>query len=368
MWLVGLAGARARRGAGGPGCASEGVVAAGLLACLVLAPSAASGQHEPVRGDPIIAAPSTVVEHSVSGRLTVDAAGVPRPVGGTWVILHRVGPDHAGPVDSLRTDALGRFSFRYPRAPEDEAIFFLSGSHGGVAYFSGSIRDRDVTGGAADIVAFDTSSAPGILRTLGRHIVIGRPRGDRREVLEVIEISNDTALTIVAAGDDRPSWTGILPSDAADFAVGEGDVGEGGLTFNDGRLELFAPVAPGIKQVTFGYTLPMAAFPVSIPIGDSLPVLEVLIESRNGSAQGAGLREVDPTVAGERTFRRFLSENAPANAVVRVDVREDRDGGAILLPLVLVASAILVGALIVVIRRQSAARDEAPLAEGAAGT
>jgi hypothetical protein len=308
------------------------------------------------------------VEHTVSGQLAVDAAGSSRPIGGTWVILHRVGPDHAGPLDSLRTDARGRFSFSYPRAPEDEAIFFLSGSHGGVAYFSSPIRERNVAGGAADIVAFDTSSAPGMLRTLGRHIVIGRPRGDRREILEVIEISNDTALTIVAGGSDSPSWTGILPSGAADFAVGEGDVGEGGLVFNDGRLELYAPVAPGIKQVTFGYTLPMAAFPVSIPIGDSLPVLEVLIESRHGAAQGAGLREVDPTVAGERTFRRFLAENAPANAVVRVEVGEDRDGASILVPLMIIASAILIVALVVVIRRQSAVRSEARLAEGPAGT
>jgi hypothetical protein len=324
---------------------------------LALLPVAAIAQHERPRPDPEDRELGTAVEHRVRGQIMVDEGSSQRLLPGTWVILHRVGADSAGPVDSVRADAGGRFAFTYQRSPQDEAIFFLSGSHGGIAYFSSPLRTRDESGEGAVIVAFDTSSNVGILRTLGRHVVVGARRGDRREMLEAIEISNDTALTIVAAGDDRPSWATILPEGATDFTVGEGDVGDGGLVLNGGRVELYAPVAPGIKQVTFRYTLPAAAFPVSLPLTDTLAVLEVLIESRAGSAEGAGLREVDPTITGDRTFRRFLAENAPANSVLRIDVGDDRKGGNLVLPFLIAAAGILLAVLVMVLRRHAGDSD-----------
>ncbi|MFL5571889.1 MAG: hypothetical protein ACJ78R_00085, partial [Gemmatimonadaceae bacterium] len=57
-------------------------------------------------------------------------------VSGAWVVLHRVGPDRAGPLDSTLSDARGRYSFNYVRSGSDDAIYFVSASYDGIAYFT----------------------------------------------------------------------------------------------------------------------------------------------------------------------------------------------------------------------------------------
>ena len=44
------------------------------------------------------------------------------PVPAAWVVLHRVGPDRAGPLDSVRSDSRGRYAFRYTRTGSEDAI------------------------------------------------------------------------------------------------------------------------------------------------------------------------------------------------------------------------------------------------------
>jgi hypothetical protein len=48
------------------------------------------------------------------------------PVSSAWVVLHRVGPDRAGPIDSVQSDARGRFSFNYERTGSADAVYFVS--------------------------------------------------------------------------------------------------------------------------------------------------------------------------------------------------------------------------------------------------
>jgi hypothetical protein len=59
---------------------------------------------------------------SIAGRVLLPGIGAEgTPVAGAWVTLHRVGPDAAGPIDSLRTSRDGRYEFRY-RATGDRRI------------------------------------------------------------------------------------------------------------------------------------------------------------------------------------------------------------------------------------------------------
>ena len=58
------------------------------------------------------------------------------PVSGAWVVLHRVGPDSAGPLDSIQSDSRGRYSFNYVRTGSEDAIYFVSASYDGIAYFT----------------------------------------------------------------------------------------------------------------------------------------------------------------------------------------------------------------------------------------
>jgi hypothetical protein len=256
----------------------------------------------------------------VSGRV-VRPAGKERtePVSGVMVTLHRVGRDSAGPLDSARSGPDGRFAFRYRPFGEEEAVYFVSSSYAGIAYFSAPLRAARVTGDDAELMVFDTTSTGVQLSAQGRHVVVaGLDSARRRRVIEVFELSNDSGLTRVAGPGDEPSWRVRLPANAQEVQVGQGDVSPDAVTFADGAMLVFAPFAPGIKQVSVQYLLPAASFPLSIPVEERTGVLEVLLEDPQASAEGGGLREVPPADAEGRHFRRYLAQDVPAGAVVRL--------------------------------------------------
>lgn len=270
-----------------------------------------------------VAAADTVVPEArvVRGRVVNPAGTQERPVPGAWVVLHRVGPDRAAPLDSTQSGVDGRYEFRYRTSGSADALYFVSAMHAGIAYFSVPLREREVGGGAADIVVFDTSSVARALGIQGRHVIVGAPgpNGDR-EVVEVFELSNDTSVTLVARDSVRPIWSVALPDDATGFAVGQGDVGRDALILRDGRALLFAPFAPGVKQLSFSYRLGGGAFPLAVPATAVTSVFEVLVEEPGASASGPGLQEQDPVAVSGRNFRRFLAQDVPANGVVRIAV------------------------------------------------
>ncbi|MDQ3997013.1 MAG: hypothetical protein M3303_08335, partial [Gemmatimonadota bacterium] len=176
------------------------------------------------------AIPSVAAGQRVSGRVVLPGGEHPPPVPGAWVVLHRIAHDTSGPLDSVRTNARGAYTFRYTRAEDDSALYLVSSMRGGVAYFTPPLRPGDVRGEPAELMVFDTTSAKLPLRVQGRHFVVARGVGDRNhEVLEVYELSNDSSLTAIAPRDGRPVWTAVVPAGARAFRVGEGDVSEGGL-------------------------------------------------------------------------------------------------------------------------------------------
>ena len=291
--------------------------------------------------------------HRVQGRVVMprdgEAAGVP----GIMVTLHRVGPDTAGPVDSMRTRADGRYEFRYRPFGAAEALYFVSASHAGIAHFSPPLRGPLVTGEEAEVTVFDTTSRVFALTVRGRHLVVSTPAvaggaGDAsRTVIEVFEISNDSMLTMVAGEGpgEHPTWTAILPPGARNFQVGQGDISADAVSFKEGRVLVFAPFAPGLKQLSFSYVLPADAFPLRVPVERKTDVLEVLLEEAQGRVTGAGLASQGPVDAEGRTFQRYLAQNAPANGVATITLPEAK-GTSRALWIVLVALAVGVAMLI----------------------
>jgi hypothetical protein len=63
----------------------------------------------------------------------------------------------------------------------------------------------------------------------------------------------------------------------------------------------------------------VSAFPIAAPLGRPISVLEVLLEEPRASVEGARLTEVAPATIDGRTFRRFLSQDTPASAVMRIN-------------------------------------------------
>jgi hypothetical protein len=243
-----------------------------------------------------------------------------RPVSRVWVVLHRVGSDTAGPIDSMRARGNGEYAFRYRRTGSTRAVYFVSAMYDGIAYFSAPLRSPRVTGADAELTVYDTTSGPLPLHVRGRHIVVSAPRaGGAREVVEVYELANDSSLTLISPDDARPTWTAPIPAEATDFQVGQGDISPSAVRQEKGRVVVVAPFAPGLKQLSFGYRLPTSSFPLSVPIVGGATVLEVLTEEPAAKVGGARLKEMAAATVEGRTFRRFLAQDAPANAVVRIE-------------------------------------------------
>jgi hypothetical protein len=245
------------------------------------------------------------------------------PVKVVWVVLHRVGRDRAGPLDSLRSDSCGRYSFNYVRTGSEEAIYFVSASYDGIAYFTPPLAEGRVGGESGEIVVFDTTSGHVPMSLRGHHVVVSAVDANaRRSVMEVYDVSNDSSVTLVAASDNPQdaTWQVHLPPGAADFRVSQGDISAAAVTHANGLVSVFAPIAPGIKQLSFSYSLPAKSFPLRLPLEKATDLYEILIEEKSGTVTGPHLREVDSVTVDERSFRRFLASDMPENSVAVIDL------------------------------------------------
>ena len=286
-----------------------------------------------------------------------------------WVTLHRVAPDSSGPMDSVRTDANGAYAFRYKPVGGD-AVYFASSSYGGVAYFTAPLPPRDAIGGDAEITVFDTTSTPVPVHARGRHLVVSASGVDgRRTLVEVFELSNDTTVTAVAGTRGRATWSAPVPPNAANFQVGQSDIGANAVQFRDGRVLVFASISPGIRQIAFSYSVPSEEFPLAIPVAEAVSVFEVLVEDPGASATGGGLAEQQPVALEGRNFRRFLAQDVPSGAKVTISVGAPtvpRTNRLMLFPIVAAAGVMAVALAFALTRRrpvpvvvQSEAREDA---------
>ena len=267
------------------------------------------------------------------------------PVSGAWVVLHRVGPDRAGPLDSLQSDSRGRYSFKYERTGSEDAVYFVSASHDGIAYFTPPLAEGKVSGDDAEITVFDTTSGHVPMSVRGHHVIVSAVDANaRRAVMEVYDLSNDSSVTRISAGDnpENATWQVHLTPGATDFKVSQGDISAAAVAFTNGVVNVFAPIAPGLKQLAFSYLLPANAFPLKLPLEKATGVYEVLIEEKAGSVTGPHLKEVDPVTVDERNFRRFLASDMPENSVAVIDLPPPPPGRTID-PRFLVALTVVIG-------------------------
>jgi hypothetical protein len=245
------------------------------------------------------------------------------PVTGAWVVLHRVGPDSAGPLDSLRSDQRGHYSFNYTRTGSSDAIYFVSASHDGIAYFTTPLAEGKVSGNDGEITVFDTTSGHVAMSLRGHHVVVSAADANaRRSIVEVYDLSNDSTLTRVAKGDTPAgaTWQAHVVNGIGDFKVSQGDISAAAVSYANGVVSVFAPLAPGIKQLSFSYSLPAKSFPLKLPIETETGIYEILIEEKAGSVIAPHMKEMEPVTVDERNFRRFLGSDLPENSVAVIDL------------------------------------------------
>ena len=265
---------------------------------------------------------------SVEGRVrrpvqvNADSTGM-GPAVGTWVTLHRVGKDTAGPIDSLRTDARGQYRFRFTPFGASDGVYFASTTWGGIAYFTPPLKAVDSRGDDAEITVFDTTSVRFQLTVKGRHLIVGKADTTQfRTVIEVFELSNDSLRTLVATDttSPMPTWSVSIPASALDVRANEGEISPDAFVAGPGRVSVYAPIAPGIKQVAFSYKVPTSSFPLSMRAEGGAVVFEVLLEEPQGFVTGKGFANVDPVTLEGRNFRRFLSQDVQANAELIIEL------------------------------------------------
>lgn len=284
-------------------------------------PVAGDSQPRPSSGAPVGAAAPAAGARTVSGRVVRPGAEAFAPVSGTWVTLHRVGRDRAGPLDSVRTAPDGAFRFAYQLSGAPDAIYFVSASYAGIAYFSSGLAQPDVSGQDAEIQVFDTTSSGIRLTVRGRHVILSASTGGtRRGLIEVFEVTNDSSRTLIGVNDKAPTFRVRIPPGAQDFKVAQGDVPADAVSFVDGEVQVQMPFAPGLKRLSFSYSMDADAFPLKVPVQFATGVLEVLAEDPQASVSAPMLVETAPASLDGRNFRRFLGNDVPASGVLEMDL------------------------------------------------
>lgn len=265
-----------------------------------------------------VAPPSLPAQAAAAGRVVLPRPRDTVPVPRIRVVLHRVGRDVQGPIDSAVTDARGRFRFSFHT--DTSAIYLLSARYGGIEYFSPPLRsDPARPDTALSLAVYDTSSGAPVT-VEARHIIVPRAGEDgARSVLDLIVLRNDGLLARVSPDSAHPSWSMALPPDAAAMEVRESDVSPEAVVRIDDSVHVLAPLAPGQKQLSLEYALPPTRLDVAWPIGPSGALVNLLVEERGVRVSG-GLVPVDSQVIEGRTFQRWKG-NVPPGGVVRLVLR-----------------------------------------------
>lgn len=237
------------------------------------------------------------------------------------ITLHRVGPDKEGPVDSVRTDASGSYRIRYRATGSPNAIYFAATTWQGIAYFTPPLRAASVTGNPARLSVYDTTSREVALAVRGRHVIVGAADSTTsRVVIEVYELANDSVKTLVGSDSLTPTLIVPVPTAAREVVVGQGDVPADATGTAPGVLKIFAPFAPGLKQLSFSYRIAKESFPLNFSLERASDVLEVLVEEPSATISGAALQNTGPIAADGRTFKRFLGQNIAAGGQLTIGV------------------------------------------------
>jgi hypothetical protein len=225
------------------------------------------------------------------------------------VVLHRVGQDVQGPIDSTRSDREGRFQFTF--RPDTSAFYLVSGRYAGIEYFSPPIpTNPSRVGTPVTVVVYDTSSsAPVALEA--RHLVVTRPDQDgSRSVLDLVILQNKGRLTRVAPDTVRPSWSVPLPSGTVGLDVGESDISAGAIARRADSLVVSAAIAPGEKQLTLQYQIPAGQDSMALAVEHPGGTFNVLAEEPGARVVAPGLALADSQMIQGRSFRRWSGKVA----------------------------------------------------------
>lgn len=293
---------------------------------------------------------------TVSGVLVLGGRGE-SSLTGAWVVLHQISMTGAGPVDSMRTAAGGRWRLRVPQV-DTAAVYVVSAFRDGVAYFSRPLRVAAGRAISADtLVVYDTGSTGPPIRIRRRLVTIGSAKKDgARDVLEILELENPGRTTRIAADSLQPTWEGTIPRAAVEFQVGQGDFSPDAVARRADSVLVFGPIQPdATRQLSLGYVLPGSVRTVAIPIDQPTAEVDLLVEDTLTAVAAPTLRSSGVQRIENRNFARYTTDSLPVGTAVVLTFPVSGFRVERLLPLLVGAVALALGAgLLIALRRPTA--------------
>ncbi len=243
---------------------------------------------------------------SVSGRVLRGGRDTV-PLSNAWVVLHRVTREQGGPIDSVRSDARGRYRMLL-RDPDSAGAYVVSAWYDSLAYFS---LPLNVLGRPAahveDIVTFPTTSKGPPIRLARRLATVAAAREDgTREVLEILELENTGQTTRVTKDTLEPTWAGRVPARVGQFRGGQGDISPDAMQFRHDSVIVLGPIPPGpVKQLSYGYSLPVGTRALVIPIDQPTVELNLLVEDTAAAVTAPKLQTLGVQEIEQRHFAAY---------------------------------------------------------------
>jgi hypothetical protein len=300
----------------------------------------------------------------LSGRVVLVKGADTTGLVGQRVVAHRVATAIQGPIDSLASGAGGAFRFAVPH-PDTAAMYVVSTLYHGIGYFSAPVSTQDSTASPAMLLAvYDTTTTGAPLVVSVRHVVVSAPDQDgSRDVLDIAQVGNPGAATLVGAREGATTWWMRLPRGVESFQVGEGDVPSSAVRQAGDSVLVSAPFPPGEKNVVVTYIAPKQLTTLRVPVDQPTQRLELLVEDSLATASGPRLVTATPLDIQGRTFRRFTAVHLGAGDEATVSFRQ-RGAGRRLEWVAIVLSALLLagGGYLAARRRGAPAVAAAPAA------
>ena len=282
---------------------------------------------------------------SVSGRVLLGGPKDTVPLSNTWVVLHRITRDTGAPLDSVRSDAHGRYHLTLTR-PDSAVVYVVSAWYDSIAYFS---LPLNVVGRPAvhveDLITFaTTTNAPPI--TLERRLatVASANASGTREVLEILELHNSGSTTRITKDTLVPTWAGRVPAGVGELRGGQGDISPDAMVFKHDSVLVLGPIPPGpIKQLSYAYSLPENVRTFVIPIDQATTDVNLLIEDTTAVVSGVKLDTLGVQELEQRRFAAYRAGPLKAGERIEIQLPAGKFRAQNLLPYLI---AILAGAMV----------------------
>lgn len=287
---------------------------------------------------------------TIQGRVLRRAPADTVPAAGARVVLHRVSRGPSGPVDSVATTADG--GFRFSLRPDTSVIYLVSARWAGIEYFSEPLPGSSLAGASRlALLVADTSSGAAV-DVAGRYFVVGAPdTGGVRTAVDLFALRNRGAQTRVAPDSLTPVWRHVLPPGAEAHAVAQAgsEIAADAVRFVGDTVLVFAPVAPGEKQLLLQHSFPAGLGAIHVPLGDGADSVQVVAEEPGVVVQG--LARAEAQELDGRPFARWIGAGRGVSEV-RVLFPRARVAERWLAPALAGATLLLTAGLAVILGRR----------------